>query len=172
MSTTLRIYRDAEKGTASFRLNGNQITLDLATGAMTSLRRAGSPEFLGAPCSLVDLSWPVHLDYDPLRLQPTGKNHPVAPKIATDHGAVTITWRGMGLNINIPADRIPQGEIKTTVTLSPNEDGQSIDMRCTVKNGTDNPIRQILFPDLTGLSPVSGEAEARFTTTLFHSNPY
>ena len=172
MSTTLRIYRDTEKGTASFRMNGNQIMLDLTTGAILSLRRAGSPEFIGAPCGLVDLAWPVHLDYDPLRMQPCAKHHPVSPKIATDHGSVTITWRGMALNINIPADKIPEGEIKTVVTLSPNEDGQSIDLRCTVNNGTDNPIRQILFPDLSGLAPVGGEAEARFTTTLFHSNPY
>ncbi len=172
MSTTLRIYRDTEKGTASFKMNGNQITLSLATGAITSLRRAGCPEFVDAPCSLVDLAYPIHLDYDPLRLSPIGKYHPVAPKIATDHGSVIITWRGMAMNINLPESRIPAGEVKTTVTLSPNEDGQSIDLRCTVKNGTDTPVRQILFPDLSGLAPVSGEAEARFTTTLFHSNPY
>lgn len=172
MSTTLRIHRDTQKGTASFRMNGNQIVLDLATGAIVSLRRSGSPEFIGAPCGLVDLAWPIHLAYDPLRMQPCGKYRTVAPKIATDHGTVSLTYRGMGLNIDLPSEKIPSGEVKTVITLAPDEDGYSICLRCVVKNETEVPIRQILFPNLEGLSAVSGEAEARLTTMLFHSNPY
>ncbi len=168
----MRIIHNPEKQTVFFTLNGSRFVLDTATGAVLSLKRAGCPEFIASPCGLVDLAYPVHLDYDLLRLSPCGKYNRQSPVIRSKDGTVIIRYRMLSMNIAMPDLPEMKGGVEVTIFLSPDPDGRSVDMRCTVTNHSDTLVRQILFPNLEGLAAVSGEQNARFTTTLFHMNPY
>ena len=168
----MRITRNETEKTAAFTLNGNRFVLDLPTGAVISLKRPGSPEFIASPCGLVDLAYPVHLDYDLLRLSPCGKYNRKTPVIRVKNGGVEIRYDMLSENIAMPDLAETEGGVEVSIFLTPDPDGVSVEMRCTVTNHSDTAVRQILFPNLEGLAAVSGEENARFTTTLFHMNPY
>ena len=168
----MRIIRSKTADTAAFTLNGNRFVLDLSTGAVVSLKRPGSPEFIASPCGLVDLAYPVHLDYDLLRLSPCGKYNKKSPVIRAKNGGVEIRYGMLSENIAMPDLAETEGGVEVKILLTPDPDGVSVEMRCTVTNHSDTAVRQILFPNLEGLAAVSGEENARFTTTLFHMNPY
>ena len=156
----------------SYRLNGTVLELDEQTGAIVSLRHPGCGEIMKNGGGLVDLSWPVHLDYEALRADPCGKYFQKAPTIEGDDRSVTLTWDGLPQNTATPELPALAGRIWARVTLTACEDGRSIALRCRVKNRSATPVAQILFPDLRGLQPIAGEEHTRFTTMMFHSLPF
>ena len=68
----------------TFVLNNTTITLDEATGGILSMSHPGCGEIMKNGGGLVDLAWPVHLDYDVLRADPCGKYCSKAPTIVGD----------------------------------------------------------------------------------------
>ena len=59
--------------TVTYTLNNTTFTFDTSTGALWRLEYPGVPPMIQEGKGLFDLSWPVHTDYDTLRLNPTGK---------------------------------------------------------------------------------------------------
>ena len=62
--------------TVSYTLNNTTFTFDASTGAVVRLDYPGAPSMIQEGKGLFDLSWPVHTDYDTLRLNPTEKSKP------------------------------------------------------------------------------------------------
>ena len=86
----------------SYRLNGTVLEFDEQTGAIVSLRHPGCGEIMKNGGGLVDVSWPVHLDYEALRADPCGKYFRKAPTIEGDDRSVTLTWDGLPQNTATP----------------------------------------------------------------------
>ena len=156
----------------TYTLNRTTLVFDEATGGIVSMSHPGCGEIMKNGGGLLDLAWPVHLDYEALRADPCGRYFPKAPVIEGDERQVTLTWDGLPQNTATPD--LPElfGRIWAQVTLRAAEDGCSLVLRCRIKNRSQTPVAQILFPDLRGLQPIAGDEHTRFTTMMFHSLPF
>ena len=52
--------------------------------------------------------------------------------------------------------------VSAEILLEACDDGRSVSLRCRVENHSQTTVRQVLFPNLTGLQPIAGE-NTRFT---------
>lgn len=149
-------------------INGMQITIDSNTGSILRLTYPGPGTMLeSAPeaASIIDLAYPVK-DFEPLRL---ASRYSDKAKITTGTDSVTIHWDKLGLN---RTGFSVSGSVAATVRLSAHPDGKSIIMTAHVENNSDNDVRQVIFPDLSGLLPFEGEYGTYFRTGGFGSLPF
>ena len=158
--------------TITFTLNGTRLTFSEETGALVSLWNEGCGEIVRDGRGLIDVAWPVKYDYETLRADPCGKHRPQKPTITGDDKQVTLHWDALPLNTVLPDLPCLEGGIAATVYLTAWKDGRSIGMRAHVENHAENPIRQVLFPDLSGLLPIAGEEGTRFTGLKTYMHPF
>ena len=156
----------------TFTLNQTIFHFDETTGAIQSMVHPGCGEIIKNSNGLVDLAWPVHLDYDALRANPCGAYNRKSPIIEGNQQQVTLTYEQLPQNTNTPDLPELKGRIWAQITLRACDDGNSIALRCHIKNNSATPVAQILFPDLRGLQPIAGDEHTRFTTMMFHSMPF
>jgi hypothetical protein len=130
---------------------GGRVRVDRATGAVVGIR-VDEPdlELVGEPGrrGLLRLAAPI----------PEVKGHFLETGV---HGAPTVERLGDGMrlryaNLPTPHRTLP---IDVEIDLAPEEDGLAI--RARVRNGWDQPIPQVIFPQLFGLAPIGGVEETR-----------
>ncbi len=158
--------------TVSFKLNGVAFTFAKETGALVSLYHPACGQLIKGGRGLIDVAWPLKFEYEILRADPCGKHKPCPPVIEGDDKQVTLTWAALPMNTVMPELEAIEGGIGASVTLAACEDGRSIRMSCRVENHSATPVRQILFPDLSGLQPVAGVKDTRFTGLREYMHPF
>ena len=159
--------------TVSYTLNNTTFTFDTSTGALQRLEYPGVPPMIQGGKGLFDLSWPVHTDYDTLRLNPTGKYHSTPPAIACDGNTITLTYHSIPWTVPAPSDMVQlQGGVSATVTLRACEDGRSVAMRLLVENHSEAQVAQVLFPDMNGIVPTSDEEHDVLTMLGGREKPF
>ena len=136
--------------TKAYTLNGAVYTFDVETGALLSLEMDGVKPMMSEGKGLFDLAWPVHLEYDIQRANPTASYGKCAPSFEYDDGTLTITYDKVPYTM--PCDDVAEyeGGISAVVTLKALEDGKSVSMRLNLKNNSKANIEQVLFPDVNG----------------------
>ena len=77
--------------TKAYTLNGAVYTFDVETGALLSLEMDGVKPMMAEGKGLFDLAWPVHLEYDIQRANPTANYGKCAPRFEYEEGTLTIT---------------------------------------------------------------------------------
>ncbi len=147
----------------TYMLNGTNYTFDTETGALLSLEVPGVSPIMSGGKGLFDLAWPVHLEYDIQRANPTANYGKCAPAFEYENGVLTITYETVPYTM--PCDDVPEytGGIYARVTLSALEDGKSVAMRLYVKNNSKANIEQVLFPDMNGIVPTDCEENEKLT---------
>ena len=152
----------------------NQLTLTLApdTGALLSMWGAHCGTLAQNGQGLIDIAWPVKYDYEILRAAPCGKHSKKPPAIQYDGTSLVISYAVLPLNTLVPPLDVLEGGLSASITLSACEDGQSLSLRCRVTNHSPTAVRQILFPDFSGLLPVSGTEDTRFTGLRGYIRPF
>lgn len=144
--------------TVSYTLNNTTFTFDASTGAVVRLDYPGAPTMIQEGKGLFDLSWPVHTDYDTLRLNPTGKYCSVPPVITCENDTITLAYASIPRTVPTPEGMAElEGGVSATVTLRACADGKSVSMRLVVENHSDAEVVQVLFPDMNGIVPTTDE---------------
>lgn len=155
-------------GETSATLNGLTITLDNRTGSILRMAHAGPGEMLKSTpesAGIVDMAYPVK-PFAPLRLASRFSD---GAKIEVADREITISWAALGASRKaFPVE----GGVSASVTLKADPDGRSIVMSCRVVNSSKNDVRQVLFPDLSGLQPFAGVHGTYFRTCGFSSLPF
>ncbi len=148
-------------------LNGLKVVLDEKSGSLLRLAYPGIGTMLEAAPgrgSLIDLAYPVP-EFEPLRLAPRFSE---GAAVRASDGGVEVAWKALG-----PSRRFElEGRVAVTVRLRKHQDGRSVVMSCTVENRSPVAVRQVLFPDLSGLRPFAGERGTQFRTAGFASRPF
>ncbi|MBE6587576.1 MAG: hypothetical protein E7647_04075 [Ruminococcaceae bacterium] len=149
--------------TKAYTLNGSVYTFDPETGALLSIELPGTKPMMAEGKGLFDLAWPVHLDYDIQRANPTALYGRCAPTFEYSDDELKIVYEKVAYTM--PCDDVPEyeGGISATVTLKPLSDGRSVSMRLQLKNNSKAPIEQILFPDMNGIVPTDTEENEKLT---------
>jgi len=144
--------------TVSYTLNNTTFTFDTSTGALTRLDYPGTPSMIQEGKGLFDLSWPVHTDYDTLRLNPTGKYCATPPVITYESDTITLAYPSIPRTVPTPEGMAElEGGVSAIVTLRACGDGKSVSMRLVVENHSDAEVVQVLFPDMNGIVPTADE---------------
>lgn len=125
-------------------------------GALLSLYNEGCGEIIREGRGLIDVAWPVKYDYETLRADPCGKHKPCRPVIQGDDKQIVLEYSQLPMNTDMPELECLEGGISARIILTAWKDGKSVGMRCRVTNHSATPVRQILFPDLSGLQPDCG----------------
>jgi hypothetical protein len=154
-------------GAVTANLNGLAITLDADTGSILHLRYAGIDMLRSKPgrATILDLATPIH-EFEPLR-RASRFSH--GAKIYVSKDAVTVHWDQLGMSRDWAK---VEGDVSATVTLKAARDGRSVIMACTVENRSKTPVRQVIFPDFSGLLPFAGRANTTFRTCAFGMQPF
>ncbi len=149
--------------TKAYTLNGAVYTFDVETGALLSLELPGVKPMMSEGKGLFDLAWPVHLEYDIQRANPTANYGKCAPRFEYEEGTLTIVYDKVPYTM--PCDDVPEyeGGISAVVTLKALEDGKSVSMRLNLKNNSGANIEQVLFPDMNGIVPTDTEETENLT---------
>ncbi len=158
--------------TVQYTLNGTRFTFCEETGALVSLWNEGCGEIVKNGRGLIDIAWPVKYDYETLRADPCGKHKPCRPVITGDDKQITLYYPELAMNTVMPELDCLKGGVSATIYLTAWKDGRSIGLRCHVENHSDNAVRQVLFPDLSGLQPIAGEEGTRFTGLKTYTLPF
>ena len=149
-------------------LNGLHLTLDSDTGSILTLEYPGVGKMLDSTperAGLVDLAYP-HEKFEPRRL---ASRYSHGAQITKTDGELVIRLPSLGSSRdNFPAN----GSVSATVRLTKAPDGRSVIMTCEIKNDSDQPIRQVLFPDFPGLLPFDGADGTWFRTGGFGGLPF
>ena len=152
---------------AVFTLNGLRFEVDKKTGGILHLSSASDVTFLEtspARSGLVDLAVPVPA-FEPLR---RATRYSEQVRIDQKTNDVSLYWN------DLPPSRplSLKGNVPVTVRFRAAQDGRSVILTCRIENNSEQPIRQVLFPDLTGLLPFAGEKQTRFRSGAFVSEPF
>ncbi len=149
--------------TKAYTLNGAVYTFDVETGALLSLELPGVKPMMSEGKGLFDLAWPVHLEYDIQRANPTANYGKCAPRFEYEEGTLTIVYDKVPYTM--PCDDVPEyeGGISAVVTFKALEDGKSVSMRLNLKNNSGANIEQVLFPDMNGIVPTDTEEAENLT---------
>lgn len=147
----------------SFKLNETNFSFDEDTGALLSMEIPGVKPMMDGGKGLFDLAWPVHLEYDIQRANPTAAYGKCAPSFEYEDGTLKISYEKVAYTM--PCDDVPEyeGGISAVVTLKALEDGKSVSMRLNVKNNSKANIEQVLFPDMNGIVPTDCEENEKLT---------
>ena len=157
----------SEDDIVQIELNETKVILDAETGGILKLEHAETGVMLetDAPnASVVDLAYPVD-QFEPLRLAARYSND---AKIEKADSQVTITWDRLGLSRDID---LP-GQVAATVWIKAAPDGKSITLQCEIRNESEHPVRQVLFPDLMGFSQFAGEGKTLLRSAGFVVDPF
>ncbi len=149
--------------TKSYILNNTKFTFDLDTGAVAGLEVPGVKPIMEEGRGLFDLAWPVHLEYDIQRANPTAAYGKCAPRFEYDGSILEIIYDKVPYTM--PCDDVAEyeGGISAKVTLTPLADGKSVSMRLNLKNNSKANIEQVLFPDMYGIVPTDCEENDKLT---------
>ncbi|MBR6676330.1 MAG: hypothetical protein IKL24_03260 [Clostridia bacterium] len=149
--------------TKSYILNNTKFTFDLDTGAVAGLEVPGVKPIMEEGRGLFDLAWPVHLEYDIQRANPTAAYGKCAPRFEYDGNVLEIIYDKVPYTM--PCDDVPEyeGGISAKVTLTPLADGKYVSMRLNLKNNSKANIEQVLFPDMYGIVPTDCEENDKLT---------
>ena len=148
-------------------LNGLQIVLDEKSGSLLRLSYPDVGTMLEAEPGrggLIDLAYPVP-DFEPLRL---ATRFSEGAEVRVSDEGVEIAWKALGPSRQFKLE----GRVAATVRLRKHNDGRSVVMSCTVENHSPVAVRQVLFPDFSGLRPFAGERGTQFRTAGFAGRPF
>lgn len=149
-----------KSGIVEATLNGLHFEFDASSGSILKMSHAATGTILHTSrdsAGLVDMAFPLP-EFEPLRM---ASRYSKNAKITKDANSVTIYWDEVGASRTFPKY---SGKISATVVLKADPDGQVVTLSCKVKNGTDKPIPQIIFPDFIGILPFNGIKETEFRT--------
>ena len=150
---------DTYSAETSLQLNGIEIRLDTDTGAIVRIAYPGVGTILeasGDKAGLIELAYPLP-EFEPLRLASRFSE----ARIEANDQKVTIHYDRLGPSRKAFNHR---SDVSATVTLKAADDGKSVIFSCRVHNRSDQPVPQVLFPDLAGLLPTAGEADTQLRT--------
>ncbi|MBN1492322.1 MAG: hypothetical protein JXA69_20580 [Phycisphaerae bacterium] len=161
-------------GATNVRLNGTEIELDANTGAIVRMTHPDVGTLLDASegnAGLLELAYPLP-EFEPLRLASRFST----ARIEVNEHEVTIHYERLGSSRTAFNER---ANFSATVKLAAADDGKSVIFTCRIENRSEQPIPQMLFPDLAGLLPTAGEAHTQLRTcgtvispwTEMQSNP-
>ena len=148
-------------------LNGLDLIFDSETGSLLQMSYPGPGKMLETSperASLVDLAYPVK-EFEPLRL---ASRFSRGAKVQISDQEVVIRIENLGASRDVKV----AGRVSATVRLTAHSDGRSIIMSCEIDNQSNNPVRQVLFPDLFGVLPFAGEEATVFRTGGFGMQPF
>ncbi|MEO6437245.1 MAG: hypothetical protein ABIP55_16000 [Tepidisphaeraceae bacterium] len=148
-------------------LNGLKITLDADTGGILKLEFPGPGKLLeSAPqrAGMIDLAYPIDR-FEPLRLAARFSRK---AKITREKDAVTIEWERLGASRDFD---LP-GNVSVAVTFRAAPDGRSVILTARVANHSKTSVRQVIFPELSGMQPFAGTADTLFRTAGTVSPPF
>jgi len=158
----------ARAATASASLNGLRITFDESSGAILRLEYPGPGVLLEADvgeAGLINVAYPLP-EFEPLRLNARCSS---GAEINKTPERVTVRIAALGATRSGFA---VDGQVSAEITMRPDPDGRSIILSCTVVNGTQRAIPQVIFPDLRGLVDVAGPDQTILKTCGFGSAPF
>lgn len=142
----------APAGALDLRLNGLEIAIDDATGALLRLSHPEAGLILRAEAQasgLLDVAYPLP-SFGPMRLAARYSR----ARVAQEGGGATIWWDSLGPSRSGVA--LPEGGVTARVTIRPAQDGRSVVLACRIENRSPRPVPQVMFPDLHGLQPLEG----------------
>ncbi|MCK9411036.1 MAG: hypothetical protein M0Q53_01965 [Prolixibacteraceae bacterium] len=157
-----------ENRTKEATLNGLHIVLDANTGTILKMSYAGTGTILDSKSELagmIDLAYPV-TKFEVLRL---ASRFSQGADVSVYPDSVVIFWDRLGLsrtNFNI------EGKVSATVKLVASPDGKSVFMSAKIINLSGTNVRQVIFPDFSGLLPVAGAQNTYFRTGNFANLPF
>ena len=158
--------------TVTHTLNGTKFTFDRETGAVLSLWGEGCGEIVRNGKGLIDVAWPKKYEYEILRASPTGKHGGRPVEIDAQDGKIVLSYPLLAQNTVTPDLPALAGGVAAEITLAACGDGKSIALSCRVRNNSETPMRQILFPDFSGLQPIAGKENTRFTGLRGYTTPF
>ncbi|MBQ8914612.1 MAG: hypothetical protein IJ046_00375, partial [Clostridia bacterium] len=149
--------------TRAYTLNNTEYIFDADNGALLSVVHPGVKPIMTEGRGLFDIAWPVHLEYDIQRANPTAAYGKCAPAFDFDGETLTVTYESVPYTM--PCDDVDEYKdgIFACVTIKALPDGKSVSMRLSLKNNSGANIEQVLFPDMNGIDPTDSEAEDRLT---------
>ena len=102
----------------TYVLNGTNYSFDSETGALLSLEVPGVSPIMDGGKGLFDISWPVHLEYDIQRANPTALYGKCTPRFEYDGETLEIIYDKVPYTM--PCDDVAEyeGGIFAKVTLS------------------------------------------------------
>lgn len=158
--------------TVSYVLNGTTLTFCRETGALTHVSHPEAGTLIDGGRGIVDIAWPYHTDYDTLRVNPTAPHRGEAPEIVAEAGKVTVKYSKMARTIDTGAVDVLEGGVACEVIFAECEDGKSISLRCRIKNNSKTTIRQVLFPDISGIVSRTDDRSDKLTFLAGASEPF
>lgn len=158
--------------TVSYKLNDTTFVFNSENGALESLETDGVTPMISGGAGLFDIAWPLHNDWDIQRANPTGAFLQSAPSFDFDGGELNITYEKVPCTMDPSEAKDFDGGIWAKITLRALEDKKSVSMRLRLKNNSDVPAAQVLFPDMNGIVPTMDEAHARLTMMAGSCNPF
>lgn len=157
-----------ENKTKEATLNGLHLILDANSGSILKMSYPGAGTIMDSKpdlAGMIDLAYPVK-EFEVLRL---ASRFSQGADVAVYPDSVVIFWDRLGLsrtNFNI------DGKVSATVKLVAAPDGKSILMTAKIINLSGTNLRQVIFPDLSGLLPVAGAQNTNFRTGNFANLPF
>ena len=147
----------------TYTLNKTNFVFDTETGALVSMETCGVKPMMEDGKGLFDIAWPVHLEYDIQRANPTAEYGKCAPRFEYDGETLEIIYDKVPYTM--PCDDVPEyeGGIYAKVTMKAQADGKSVSMRLNIKNNSKAEIAQVLFPDMNGIVPTDCEEKDKLT---------
>lgn len=153
--------------TVEATLNGLQLSIDADTGSILRMVYPGPGTLLESSpdkASILDAAYPIK-QFEPLRLSSRFSKN---VRIEKTDDEVTISWERLGASrtFDLP------GKVSAVVHLKAAPDHRSIIMSCDIDNQSQTSIRQVIFPDFTGLLPTNGLDGTIFKTGSFGTAPF
>ncbi len=158
--------------TVSYILNGTTLTFNCENGALVKIEHPEAGVLVDGGRGILDMAWPYHTDYDTLRLNPTAPHMGEAPEFEVEEGKVTVKYHKMGRTINTGDLPGMEGGVYAEVIFTACEDKKSIALRCRIKNNSDVAIRQVLFPDMSGIVSRTDDRSDKLTFLAGASEPF
>jgi len=168
ISTFQCFAAEKENKTKEATLNGLHLLLDANSGSILKMSYPGAGTIMDSKpdlAGMIDLAYPVK-EFQVLRL---ASRFSQGADVAIFQDSVVINWDRLGLsrtNFNI------DGKVSATVKLVAAPDGKSILMSAKIINLSGTNVRQVIFPDLSGLLPVAGAQNTYFRTGNFANLPF
>ena len=101
----------------TYTLNKTDFVFDTRTGALVSMKTCGVAPMMEDGRGLFDIAWPVHLEYDIQRANPTAEYGKCAPRFEFDGETLEIIYDKVPYTM--PCDDVPEyeGGIYAMVTM-------------------------------------------------------
>lgn len=155
-------------GVVTATLNGLQLSIDADTGSVLKMEYPGVGMMLDSAverASAIDLAYPCK-ELEALRLASRFSHK---ARVTKTDKAVVIYWDKLGLSRE-SFDTF--GDVSATVRFVAADDGRSVVAGCEVVNNSKQPVRQVAFPDFSGLLPFEGMDKTVFRCAGFGSAPF